>query len=610
MKSSLLFLISFLFFLTINSPISASEEFYTKYAVYYQAKEDGHLDVIQEVNLTNKIADLYASKYTVSFPTRGIKNIRAYDLAGDLPTSVEVVEEMMVVGIEFRQPVVGLGKSFSFYLSYSLSDLVFKNGQIWEVFLPRLSSASKINEYQAVLVVPKSFGLPAYISPDPLKSQEEKENYQYTFSHNQLLSQGVRAAFGNFQIFDFVLNYHLENLRPEVNEEEIALPPDNAWQSVRYTAIDPVPLDVDNDKDGNWLAKYRLKAGQRLNVTATGKVKIFSEPNNKFFSNPGEDLNRLIKPDKYWEVDDPLIKAKAQELKTPREIYQFVVDYLTYDYEKVKEKPERLGAAAALRSPRRAICMEFTDLFIALARAVGIPAREVNGFAYTTDVRLKPLSLVLDILHAWPEYFDKKNGLWLPVDPTWEKTTGGINYFDKLDLNHFTFVIHGENSQTPYPAGSYRTSESLGKDVQVVFGKYEQEPIPKISLSFDLPSTIIPGFPPKGKMIIENLTGGAIYNLSLTLETTGLRLTSAPVGEISLLPPYGVEKIAIEVQPNKIISISPGQIIATANNQRFVYKMNIGLPFNRPLVLLLPGIILTGTLLIFVVKIKKRWSRT
>src|SRR5258707_13577173 len=104
--------------------------------------------------------------------------------------------------------------------------------------------------------------------------------------------------------------------------------------------------------------------------------------------------------------------------------------------------------------------MEFTDLFIAMARAAGIRAREINGYAYTENKDSEPLSLVADVLHSWPEYWDKYNKEWILVDPTWGNTTHGIDFFHKLDLRHFTFVIHGVNSEFPLSPGSYKLSDS------------------------------------------------------------------------------------------------------------------------------------------------------
>jgi hypothetical protein len=114
--------------------------------------------------------------------------------------------------------------------------------------------------------------------------------------------------------------------------------------------------------------------------------------------------------------------------------------------------------------------MEYTDLFIAIARAAKIPAREINGYAYSDNPKIKPLSLVSDVLHAWPEYWDSGKKVWVAIDPTWQDTTGGADFFNKLDLRHFTFVIHGVDPQKPYPPGSYKLGANPQKDVFVNLG--------------------------------------------------------------------------------------------------------------------------------------------
>ena len=115
-----------------------------------------------------------------------------------------------------------------------------------------------------------------------------------------------------------------------------------------------------------------------------------------------------------------------------------------------------MGALSALNNPTSAVCLEFTDLFVALSRAAGIPAREIDGYAYTNNAHDRPLSLTEDVLHAWPEYYDFDKKAWIMVDPTWGNTTGGIDYFNALDFDHIAFVIKGENSGYPIPAGGSR----------------------------------------------------------------------------------------------------------------------------------------------------------
>jgi transglutaminase-like putative cysteine protease len=58
-------------------------------------------------------------------------------------------------------------------------------------------------------------------------------------------------------------------------------------------------------------------------------------------------------------------------------------------------------------------CTEHSLLFVALARAAGIPAREVGGLAYVKGK--KPMFG----WHAWAEIHDGRQ--WVSVDPTWNQ---------------------------------------------------------------------------------------------------------------------------------------------------------------------------------------------
>jgi transglutaminase-like putative cysteine protease len=63
-------------------------------------------------------------------------------------------------------------------------------------------------------------------------------------------------------------------------------------------------------------------------------------------------------------------------------------------------------------------CNEHTALYVAMARAAGIPARIAVGLTYVRGVT------GAFYYHAWPEvYLDEGNGLglWLPVDPTFNE---------------------------------------------------------------------------------------------------------------------------------------------------------------------------------------------
>ena len=63
-------------------------------------------------------------------------------------------------------------------------------------------------------------------------------------------------------------------------------------------------------------------------------------------------------------------------------------------------------------------CNEHTALYVAMARAAGIPARIAVGLVFVRGVQ------GAFYYHAWPEvYLDEGNGtgMWLPVDPTFNQ---------------------------------------------------------------------------------------------------------------------------------------------------------------------------------------------
>jgi hypothetical protein len=160
----------------------------------------------------------------------------------------------------------------------------------------------------------------------------------------------------------------------------------------------------------------------------------------------------------YWDISSSSVQSLGERLKSPSNIYKYLTDNFVYNYAGVTSQNARLGATTSLGLSSGVLCTEFTDAFVALARVNQIPSREINGYGYTKNTSLQPSSSESDILHAWPEYYDAEKKKWISVDPTWGNTTGGVDYFSKLDFSHITFVRHGEEDSYPLPAGAYKSS--------------------------------------------------------------------------------------------------------------------------------------------------------
>lgn len=537
--------------------IFAAEEFSTSYDVTYDIAEDGITTVTEKVTLKNLTSQYYAAEFKLTIGATKITDIKASDPAGPMEVNSEQKDTSTIITVKFNQQVAGIDKILPWTLQFKSKDFAQKQGKIWEVYVPKINSTN-LESYKLILSVPVSFGQSSLISPTP-KSQTTSFNKVFlSFDKDQLTSTGVSATFGTFQLYNFDLAYNLENNNLVPILTTITLPPDTAYQDVVYNRIEPKPLNVTVDADGNYLAWFRLDRNKKIKVSVIGSAKLYSisKVKNPFLSS--ELKIKYTEDMKYWEKDHPTIKTKLSEIlkgqtaNTNQEkaklIYLYLVNSLKYNSARLNgSNIDRLGAVTALNNPTEAVCMEFTDLFIALSRAAGIPTRELDGFAYTANSTLRPLSLSRDILHAWPEYWDDTKG-WVMVDPTWGNTTGGVDYFNKFDLNHFVFAIKGSSSQQPISAGSYKYQGQDSRDVKVTLSENDFLGKPQLDVSIVAPDPIIAGFPGKIKVIIENRGNALQQSVDFAISAEKLNIFKSSNQETGLIPAFGSAEFEFDMR--------------------------------------------------------------
>ncbi|OGH23722.1 MAG: hypothetical protein A2958_03105 [Candidatus Levybacteria bacterium RIFCSPLOWO2_01_FULL_38_13] len=533
-KILLVFLLLFLLFLPGKT--SASSNFDADYDISYAVSENGNTRVEIKVALTNKTSSYYASSYKINVGFDDPKNPRASDLGGNILKSVSKTSEGQEINVIFNDRITGLGNKLNFTIAFDTNEVARKVGKIWEVNIPGFLSQSDLSDFSVYVSVPSSFGSPSFVKPSLSDGLKKNENI-YTFSKDQLGNSGISITFGNEQIYKLDLTYHLYNKNLFPIKTEIALPPNTGYQEVEIDSINPKPSNVTIDEDGNWLAQYTLSSSQRLDVSLKAKVKISLFPEKQNYTE--EQLQSYLKEDKYWQISNNEIKQLSRNLKNPKSIYEYVVKKLKYDYSRVETEKPRIGAAGVLQKPESAVCLEFTDLFIALARASGIPAREVDGYAYTQNTRERPLSLVKDVLHAWPEYYDREKAAWIMVDPTWGNTTGGIDYFETLDFDHIAFVIKGHDSTYPVPAGGYKLpGNEKVKDVRVSFANEFAHTSPTLEISDNIPKNLTAGLPLMGNITLENTGTLLSFPQKITVRSYYLKPNLQNI-YLKPIPPYG-----------------------------------------------------------------------
>lgn len=600
MKKYFFFLITFLLYIFSPHFVFASEYFDREYTVLYTVQENGTTSVQITVTLINKTSDYYASSDTIQVGFESITNVKASDPDGPLEPKITKTEAGNEIELIFKKKVVGKDKKLVFNLSFDTPNIAKHDGKIWEINIPGIANPEEFSNFTAEVRVPSTFGKPAYIKPF------QKDN-TLIFSKEQLGKSGISLAFGTEQIYQFNLTYHLRNTNVFPIRTEIALPPTTNYQEVVIDAINPHPENVTIDKDGNWLAEYILAPSQRIDVTARGRARIYLEPRPEPLSK--DDFRLYTKEKPFWQSNNPKIKELAQKLKTPRAIYDYVVSTLDYDFSRVTQNKPRLGALKALEEPQSAVCLEFTDLFIALARAAGIPAREINGYAHTENPRQRPLSLVQDILHAWPEYYDFQRQTWVMVDPTWENTTGGIDYFDVFDYDHFTFVRKGIDSQYPIPPGGYKYSgDEKKKDISISFVDSFSNAIPKIQIVPIFPDKVLAGVAINGKIQVINM-GGKLSEAQTASIISKTLTPSIQTIFIPQLPPFGKKEISFSFRKTPFFSHGTHTFTFTLKDTIIAHSIKVS-PFTLNKNQIIGGVgVGISTIILFIIAIKARSLR-
>ncbi|MBI5044354.1 MAG: transglutaminase family protein [Candidatus Levybacteria bacterium] len=598
MKKILIAFLVFLSILFLTPSVFAADYFTRDYHVLYQVNDEGKTSVTVNVRLTNTTSDYYASSDTITVGFRDIENVLAKDPDGAISPIVKQTDEGTSIEVPFHKKAVGKGKFLDFSVSFDTGDIAEHAGKIWEVNIPGIANADEFASFNVEAKIPNSFGVPTFIKPVSTSSQ-------LVFNKEQLKKSGVSLLFGKEQYYAFSLVYHLKNNNVFPIKTEIALPPATNYQEVSLDSISPTPSNVVVDKDGNWLAQYSLAPAQKIDVEATGVVKVSYLPKPSVLSR--QDRQEYTKEKPYWQANNAKIKKLASELKTPESIYQYVIETLHYDFNRVTDDQPRLGALAVLDKPESAVCLEFTDLFIALSRAAGIPAREVNGYAHTENAKQRPLSLLKDILHSWPEYYDDSRQAWIMVDPTWGNTTGGTDYFHTFDLDHIVFVRKGVNSQYPIPPGGYKSDEDFGKkDITVGLAQDYSTGVSNVSLTTEVPQKTFSALPIQGSLTIVNKGNTHFAHEHVVIESPFL-LPKRQLIAVSEIPPFGSVKIPFSFAKTTLFTNNMYDFTIKLQDT-IIHKRVTVTPFAFSQNQLIGGVIFViFTIIIFVLAIKTRY---
>jgi transglutaminase-like putative cysteine protease/tetratricopeptide (TPR) repeat protein len=171
------------------------------------------------------------------------------------------------------------------------------------------------------------------------------------------------------------------------------------------------------------LAKFnfqRIESANETSVVVNSTARRIPEKQTIQLPVTGAELAPYLNPTARINSKDPQIVSLAKQIagddRDGRSVSRKIGEWT---YRNLKWKKVESDAVDTLAS-READCLEHSELYVALARGLGLPARVVSGAA---------LSGGSFGAHAWVEIY---LGKWLEIDPTW-------GLMDRVDATHLRF---------------------------------------------------------------------------------------------------------------------------------------------------------------------------
>lgn len=137
------------------------------------------------------------------------------------------------------------------------------------------------------------------------------------------------------------------------------------------------------------------------------------------------ELADYLKPGRGIGSEDPEVIRQARQIAgDDKDAWSVARKLADWTYKNLKWKVVDNADAARTLATREADCLEFSQLFVAMARALGLPSRIVTGLAYSGNSFGG---------HAWVEVW---TGDWSELDPTW-----GTNFVDATHIRSKAFEL-------------------------------------------------------------------------------------------------------------------------------------------------------------------------
>lgn len=215
---------------------------------------------------------------------------------------------------------------------------------------------------------------------------------------------------------DFLLEYTVKVLRETPNIElTVAIPKTiENRQDVKDIMFTQEPERVFDVGWGRYAVFQLERLAEDCVIGISGSVDLFKYDFSTAEEESGETEDEVpeiyLMPEKHIESDSSAVQKAASEIEGEedvdivRNVFNYVLEKMTY----TTYNPHDVGAEKAIAS-WEGDCTEYSDIFVAICRAKGIPARFIEGYC------VNPASSIHK--HNWVEAYMRDYG-WVPFDLT------------------------------------------------------------------------------------------------------------------------------------------------------------------------------------------------
>ncbi|MCA9382042.1 transglutaminase domain-containing protein [Candidatus Dojkabacteria bacterium] len=538
-KILLSFVITLLFVFAFNLSSVKAADPKLDYELTYKALDQSSLELSYDINMSFNTKGSSVTAFILNVAETDVSNLKVNSDRG-VTASAKKVNDYTEITLKFPESKRLLaGQKTKITVSYETKEAIKTRGEVTDIIVTGFQKDDSINSLKVNISIPNSLGKLDYSSDSNIKeAQSSGGNRIYKF--DKVPESGVVLSFGEHQNYKFAFNYLIKNSSKIQNQiASITIPFENENQKLRFKNVQPSPYKSYEDSDGNYILQYLVKPEEDIDVKIEGFATLYAKDNSNTnqIELTEDEIAMFTKEQEYWVIDPATIDDEFENKvnnepdtdKKAKLIYDYVLGKLTYSENQLSNKNrKRLGAEAVLKNPKIAICQEYSDLFVGLARYFKIPARSIAGYAYpTTGYELPP-----NTLHSWAEYYSEAKG-WIDVDPTWEDTSNGLDYFGSIGLNHFPIAIYASNSVEPALVLSFVPEEDNSDNLQI-------EPVNDEELEKNLPASVpnkeqklitlhtsdklFSGIQSDSQLFINNQTNEILKDILITVDGNEIRL--------------------------------------------------------------------------------------